>query len=871
MKKTFGFASSFHFFNAPYADRWARAKVLAVTEKSEKHAVPTPAIGLCLSGGGFRATLFHLGVIRFLRDAHLLSLVRHICSVSGGSILAAHVVRNWGKYTSPKDEQFDRAASEIVRFVRRDVRGRIVRRTPYRLLCRSWRPTPFLRNAYEELFAPELDDSPTPRPELHVLATNLTLGCLCSFESDQIILYRKDGTYSLKTSTLEDATKVAASSAFPAFFQSVPLTAADLGVDPEKFLPEIQLFTDGGVYDNLGIRRLHHLTQETDVDQQKRMSLLLVSDAGRPFGLDLTRDVPGIIKTAWRSSDVASNRIGEFDLRELGAVFNSPEKEQVQPARFRVLSISDEVPTNPGNDALPFHIQRALKSIRTDLDSFSDREILFLVQHGYEVARHTFQQVYTEYNENPVGEVQPEQSSFSQIASLLKDMPEGRWLPPDIAPGWPRDKDPGIWERDNDNRQMRRCLNELYGSSNLKWRLFSLHDPISYLNGAIAAAVIVLILAIVGFAIARWLRLESDSPRVVFSNLSGPQSEELFPVDLSMPGIEIDERLIVVDLSNEVIVPDKDRDVLRISPSVHTYTIKGLRRTTEARYLVYEFSSQRKLMDVSCTTSHPFQVRYRRDPIPGGDGFDNVYTIVVDLNQHSPDIPFEVGFRVTRWNAYQAPNANYVGALVSGDERRVIINAILPYGKIYKSARLQERRQAASVQWTDSSDANQPIAGADKRSFVWVLDKPRKGWAFRAMINWESDPNWQPISKAAPRFDPISYEDYLVQLRGNLTGDAAIVTEQFRAKYYDSQVEWELKVTDLNPSLRTIFLGPAMREASDRLESVAAEVPKAAEFPSALAKGTVVKVVGVIERVNMRGTLLDDCRVTILGGNGSNQ
>ena len=48
-----------------------------------------PKIGLALSGGGFRGTLYHLGVIRFLRDAQILPDVTHITSVSGGSILAA--------------------------------------------------------------------------------------------------------------------------------------------------------------------------------------------------------------------------------------------------------------------------------------------------------------------------------------------------------------------------------------------------------------------------------------------------------------------------------------------------------------------------------------------------------------------------------------------------------------------------------------------------------------------------------------------------------------------------------------------------------------------------------------------------------------
>jgi hypothetical protein len=31
-------------------------------------------LGLALSGGGFRATLFHLGVVRFLRDVGALPL-----------------------------------------------------------------------------------------------------------------------------------------------------------------------------------------------------------------------------------------------------------------------------------------------------------------------------------------------------------------------------------------------------------------------------------------------------------------------------------------------------------------------------------------------------------------------------------------------------------------------------------------------------------------------------------------------------------------------------------------------------------------------------------------------------------------------------
>ena len=38
----------------------------------------TNKLGLALSGGGFRASLYHLGLVRFLRDAGILRHVSHI-------------------------------------------------------------------------------------------------------------------------------------------------------------------------------------------------------------------------------------------------------------------------------------------------------------------------------------------------------------------------------------------------------------------------------------------------------------------------------------------------------------------------------------------------------------------------------------------------------------------------------------------------------------------------------------------------------------------------------------------------------------------------------------------------------------------------
>ena len=49
-------------------------------------------IGLALSGGGFRASIFHLGVIRRLEELGIMKYVHTISAVSGGSIIAAYYV-----------------------------------------------------------------------------------------------------------------------------------------------------------------------------------------------------------------------------------------------------------------------------------------------------------------------------------------------------------------------------------------------------------------------------------------------------------------------------------------------------------------------------------------------------------------------------------------------------------------------------------------------------------------------------------------------------------------------------------------------------------------------------------------------------------
>ncbi len=234
----------------------------------DRRSVIMKRLGLALSGGGFRAVLYHLGLVRFLRDAAILPRVTHISAVSGGSIFAAHLVLNWDRYNGSPNE-FEAAASEVLSFVSLDVRNRIVRRFPLslplrwprRLLGLSNRRltlTGLLEYHYRKYLYGDKSLFELPeRPELHMLATNLSEGCLCSFNRNGLMMMHRQAGHAVRIERIHVGLAtvpmaVTASSAFPGFFPPVELTGADVGAKGGEF--GRQSYTDGGVFDNLGVR-----------------------------------------------------------------------------------------------------------------------------------------------------------------------------------------------------------------------------------------------------------------------------------------------------------------------------------------------------------------------------------------------------------------------------------------------------------------------------------------------------------------------------------------------------------------------------------------------------------------------------------------
>jgi predicted acylesterase/phospholipase RssA len=269
-------------------------------------------LALCLSGGGFRATFFHLGVLRCLHDVGLLPKLKVVCSVSGGSILAAHLAVNWDKYAVGSNGGFDAAAESLIRFARIDLRGRIVRRW---LLMRFltlwiWSPsatkmTSLLQAHYTRLFgsADVKSLGPTPeqpgRPQFHLLATSMTTGDLCSFTDDGLWTDSDNEVRHLPNRLLPISLAVAASSAFPPLFPPVEVTRTMLDASIAQFPHDKDYLTGGGVYDNLGIRKLLRLV----IQKGKSFGLEVVSDAsggfdwktGSSFSFIISRTVRGVM------------------------------------------------------------------------------------------------------------------------------------------------------------------------------------------------------------------------------------------------------------------------------------------------------------------------------------------------------------------------------------------------------------------------------------------------------------------------------------------------------------------------------------------------------------------------------------------------
>jgi NTE family protein len=237
-------------------------------------APPQNGVALCLSGGGFRAMLFHLGSLWRLNELGQLPALDRISSVSGGSIVAAALGLAWSKLDFDAAGVAQAFGPKVVEPVRNmacqtiDVPSVLTGLLPWGTISGN------ITAAYRtHLFgASTLQDLPV-RPRFIVNSTSVQSKALWRFSREYMGDYRVG---KIANPTIELAVAVTASSAFPPFLSPVELKiagadyAAGSGMDLQRVPFTTAVFlTDGGVYDNLGLETAW-----------KRCRTVLVSDGG---------------------------------------------------------------------------------------------------------------------------------------------------------------------------------------------------------------------------------------------------------------------------------------------------------------------------------------------------------------------------------------------------------------------------------------------------------------------------------------------------------------------------------------------------------------------------------------------------------------
>ena len=433
-------------------------------------------IGLALSGGGFRATLFHLGVVRCLCETGSLTSVKRISAVSGGSILAAHLALNWELYTGPH-EAFDTAARGLLQFVRDDVRGRVVRRWILawltllpRLLVprpRRWTGLNLLVGQYARLFGDAtLKDLRGPgRPDVALNCTSLSTGAACYFNASGFTWNVHEKHVHEKHVAAPDtplALAVAASSAFPPLFPPITISHETLYCDKQQF-PHAHHLTDGGIYDNLGISRL---VRQDLSERAEDLSRIVVSDAEGNFDWELDSDYIFPVARNVRASNILMTRVSSLQFSNLGS----------QQPSFVHVRIKEELVDPDDPSLLSPSNQRSLANLRTDLDEFSPIEITSLIAHGYSTARHAFR-------------AHAARHAFRAHDDLtLTNAPKFSWDPL------------GNWVQ---LQSQKSTTEKLRKSSRRKWRIWSFRDWASW----VTAVAIVILATVMLWGAARGLQV----------------------------------------------------------------------------------------------------------------------------------------------------------------------------------------------------------------------------------------------------------------------------------------------------------------------------------------------------------------------------
>lgn len=376
----------------------------AVTDaEAVEHAVnaylplPPPqrhGIGLCLSGGGFRATLFHLGALKRLQELGILAKLWTVSSVSGGSIASAHLATRAPWPIAISGAEWDERLGAPLRALT----GRNLRTPPLlrRLLPWNWLRSSTAVEALAKSFERRLTSialGELPALPIFVFsATDMAFGDNWTFQKDRMGAYQP-GYVTPFPADWPLARAVAASACFPPVFNPMRLAFrkesfvdghAFAGKERDEAFEDLRL-TDGGNYDNLALEPVW-----------KKHETVLVSDGGGLFPFQSDRDLFHRLR---RYTAIIENQARALRKRWLVASFQTGV---LHGAYWGIGGARSRYDPKDGTGYSKDFAQTVIAAIRTDMDAFSEPEAAVLENHGYLMADVAVQTHVKELARSPV-------------------------------------------------------------------------------------------------------------------------------------------------------------------------------------------------------------------------------------------------------------------------------------------------------------------------------------------------------------------------------------------------------------------------------------------------------------------------------------
>ena len=246
-----------------------------VVDAGKAADVANDEIGLCLSGGGYRAMLFHVGVLWRLNELGWLTKLTRVASVSGGSITAGVLALNWSALGFGTGGVAANFSPRVVDPLRKMASTSIdVSSVVIGALVPWASASDLVTKRYRDVLFGDatLQDLPDA-PRFTFCATNVQTASLFRFSKKRASDWQVGFVDSPRISL---ARAVTASSAFPPVLSpcdiklETPLQPfPDVTLNRAPFTTDLVL-SDGGVYDNMGIEPVW-----------KNCGTVLVSDAGQ--------------------------------------------------------------------------------------------------------------------------------------------------------------------------------------------------------------------------------------------------------------------------------------------------------------------------------------------------------------------------------------------------------------------------------------------------------------------------------------------------------------------------------------------------------------------------------------------------------------